>query len=44
MKLYSSVEEPISSSEDEIKDDQAPYNWILILFILVGYIFLTLIS
>lgn len=44
MKLYSPVEKPISSPEEDSKDDPAPYNWILILFIVIGYIALSLMN
>jgi hypothetical protein len=44
MKLYSPVEEPINQPDREGKDDPAPYNWILILFIVIGYIALSLMN
>jgi hypothetical protein len=37
MKLYSPADKP-TGAEDEINDKPAPYNWLLLLIIFIGYI------
>jgi hypothetical protein len=43
MKSYSPVEKPLST-EEEVNEKPAPYNWLLLLVIFVGYIIFAVLS
>lgn len=43
MKSYSPLEKPVSS-QDEVTEKPAPYNWLLLLIIFIGYIMLAVLA